>query len=71
VATHFLLPTDGLWHAAVFAMEPSSFAGEASRGLGSTFASATGPTVAYLVWVVLWLIVVLGLALWSFEHREA
>lgn len=71
VATHFLLPTDGLWHAAVYAMEPSSFAGEASRGLGSTFASATGPTIPYLVWVAVWMVFVLGLALWSFEYREA
>ena len=71
VITHLLLPTDGLWHAAVYAMEPSSFAAAAIRGLNSSFESASGPTTWYLVWVALWMVVVLGLALVSFESREA
>ncbi|HVC40106.1 MAG TPA: ABC transporter permease [Candidatus Dormibacteraeota bacterium] len=71
VITHFLLPTDGLWHAAVYAMEPPAFATEAVRGLGSSFAAASGPTVGYLAWVALWSLVVLGAALLSFQSREA
>ncbi|HVB14470.1 MAG TPA: ABC transporter permease [Candidatus Dormibacteraeota bacterium] len=71
VVTHFLLPTDGLWHAAVYAMEPSSFAASAIRGLNSSFESASGPTAWYLVWVALWMVAALGLALFSFESREA
>ncbi|MGA7171999.1 MAG: ABC transporter permease [Candidatus Dormiibacterota bacterium] len=71
VITHFLLPTDGLWHAAVYAMEPNSFAAAAIRGLNSSFESSSGPTVWYLVWVALWMVAVLGLALVSFESREA
>jgi ABC-type transport system involved in multi-copper enzyme maturation permease subunit len=71
VFTHFLLPSDGLWHAAVFAMEPSAVAAEAARGFISPFESASGPTVAYLAWVAAWLVVVLGIALFSFQSREA
>ncbi|MGH7642623.1 MAG: ABC transporter permease [Candidatus Dormibacteria bacterium] len=71
VVTHFLLPTDGLWHAAVYAMEPNSFATAATRGLNSSFESAAGPTVWYLVWVSVWLVLVLGIALFSFQGREA
>ncbi len=70
VATHLLVPTDGLWRAAVFAIEPSSFAIAARGALGSTFAAASGPTVAYLAWVGGWLLAVLLLSLYSFRHRE-
>jgi ABC-type transport system involved in multi-copper enzyme maturation permease subunit len=71
VVTHFLLPTDGLWHAAAYAMEPASFSGAAVHGLNSSFASAAGPSSWYLVWVALWLTAALGLSLFSFESREA
>ncbi|HUY25756.1 MAG: ABC transporter permease [Candidatus Dormiibacterota bacterium] len=71
VVTHFLLPTDGLWHAAVYAMEPSAFATAAIHGLNSSFESASGPSVWYLVWVAVWLVAALGLGLVSFENREA
>lgn len=71
VITHFLIPTDGLWRAAVFAMEPSSFVSEAASAVGSPFQAASGPTAAYLAWVATWLVVVLGIALFSFESREA
>ncbi|MHB8393104.1 MAG: ABC transporter permease [Candidatus Dormibacteria bacterium] len=70
VITHFLLPTDGLWRAAVFAIEPLSSVLAARHGLGSTFQVSSGPTVGYLAWVGLWLLAVLGIALWSFRGRE-
>jgi len=71
VVTHFLLPTDGLWHAAVYAMEPPAFAAAAIHGLNSSFDSASGPSAWYLVWVAVWLVAALGLGLVSFESREA
>jgi hypothetical protein len=51
-------------------MEPSSFVTAAAGGLNSSFQSASGPTVWYLVWVAIWLTAVLGLALFSFQTRE-
>ncbi len=71
VATHLLLPTDGLWHAAVFAIEPGAFIFQARHGIGSTFQAASGPTVPYLTWVGVWMALVLGLGLLSFRRREA
>ncbi|MGH7704647.1 MAG: ABC transporter permease [Candidatus Dormibacteria bacterium] len=71
VVSHFLIPTDGLWHAAVFAMEPASFATAAGSGINSSFEAASGPTAGYLAWVGVWLVLVLGLGLLSFENREA
>lgn len=68
--THMLLPTDGLWRAAVYAMQPRSVSGPVSAGLNSTFQAAAGPTTAYLAWVGVWLALVVGLALVSFQRRE-
>ncbi|MHB1575770.1 MAG: ABC transporter permease [Candidatus Dormibacteria bacterium] len=71
VATHYLLPTDGLWRAAVFAIEPLSSQAAARHGLGSTFQVSAGPTQGYLTYVALWLVALLGLSLFSFSRREA
>ncbi|HUY96078.1 MAG TPA: ABC transporter permease [Verrucomicrobiae bacterium] len=70
--THLLLPTDGMWRAATFSLEPAVFASQAAQHAGAgAFQSASGPTVAYLAWVAAWLVVVLAAALWSFQRREA
>ncbi len=70
VVTHFLLPTDGMWRAAVFAIEPLSSEAAAAHGLGSTFQVSSGPTMGYLAYVAVWLSAVLGVALFSFSRRE-
>jgi hypothetical protein len=70
----YVLPTDGLWHGAVYYLEPRSLL---ARDLvdeigshGNPFFSAVPPPWTYLVWVGLWLVVVLAAALVSFERRE-
>jgi ABC-type transport system involved in multi-copper enzyme maturation permease subunit len=70
VITHFLLPTDGLWRAAVFGMEPASFVVLARHGLGSSFQASSGASAGYLAWVGFWLLAVLAVALLSFRTRE-
>jgi len=69
-----LLPTDGLWRAAVYAMEPASLVAT-YRAAGSAiaavpFAATDGPPPAFLVWVAVWFACVIGLTLWSFRRRE-
>lgn len=69
-----VLPTDGLWHGAVYYLEPSSYLlprlGDAGgRGALPFFAQAP-PSALYLAWVAVWLIAVLGTAWWSFSRRE-
>jgi ABC-type transport system involved in multi-copper enzyme maturation permease subunit len=69
-----ILPTDGLWRAAIYNLEPAVLiAAQASSGkaaAGNPFLAYGGPTAAYLIWAALWVAAVLGLAAWSFSRRE-
>lgn len=73
-ASKLLLPTDLLWRGAVFAMEPASIiAGYRAAGPGlaaNPFAATDPPALSLLVWVALWLLLVVGLTILSFRHRE-
>ena len=69
-----LLPTDGLWRGAVYALEPGSVftmaraAGPASAA--NPFYAPDAPAAVFDVWGVAWIAVMLGVALWSFRARE-
>ncbi len=69
-----LLPTDGLWRGAVWAMEPAALiAGYRAAGPGfaaNPFGAVDPPPLAFDAWALLWLVAVLGIALWSFGRRE-
>ncbi|MFZ0216265.1 MAG: ABC transporter permease subunit [Candidatus Dormiibacterota bacterium] len=74
LAMRLILPTDALWRAAVYAMEPAAVIAT-NRALGPVASanpfSASDPIApAMLVWSVLWVVVVLALALLSFRRRE-
>ena len=69
-----VLPTDGLWHAAIFHLEPSSLV---TRALGqdggravNPFAAAASPPVAYVVWAAAWVPLVFTLAVRRFSRIE-
>jgi ABC-2 type transport system permease protein len=67
----YLLPTDGLWHGAIFSLEPSWLVNQRLvGGLGNPFFASTGPGWSYLAWAAVWLLVVLALGVISFERRE-
>jgi len=74
VGSRLLIPTDGLWHGAIFYLEPSDFlaaaqaAGRARAG-NPFFADAALP-LPYLLWIVAWILIVLVLANWSFARRD-
>src|SRR4030088_1420467 len=74
VVSHLLLPTDGLWRGAIYALEPDAFlatlraAGTVARA--NPFAQVDPPPLSYLAWVVLWFGIVLALSVWSFRTRE-
>jgi ABC-type transport system involved in multi-copper enzyme maturation permease subunit len=67
-----LLPTDGLWHAAIYYLQPPSLiAQHLAEGAPSDPFSAQGaPSWPYLLWVACWLLLVLIAAVASFERRE-
>jgi ABC-type transport system involved in multi-copper enzyme maturation permease subunit len=68
----FLLPTDGLWHAAIYYLQPQSLIVQhlAEGGRGDPFYAQGAPTWPYLLWVVCWFLIVLTAAVTSFERRE-
>jgi len=74
IVSHLLLPTDGLWRGAIYALEPDAFlatlraAGTVARA--NPFAQVDPPPISYLAWVVVWFGIVLGLSIWSFRTRE-
>jgi ABC-type transport system involved in multi-copper enzyme maturation permease subunit len=74
VVSHLLLPSDGLWRGAIYAMEPDSLIA-AMRALGTAgranpFAAVDPPPLEFLMWVVVWFALMLGLSVWSFRTRE-
>jgi len=73
-ATKLILPTDGLWRGAVYALEPAAvLAGSLGAGpvtAANPFYAATPPPVAFLLWCALWLLGMLALTVWSFSRRE-
>jgi ABC-type transport system involved in multi-copper enzyme maturation permease subunit len=72
--SHLILPTDGLWRGAVYAMEPdavlATLRAAGTIGRSNPFSAVDPPPVAYLAWVVVWFAVMLVLAIWSFRTRE-
>ena len=70
----YVLPTDGLWHGAIYYLEPSWFISqqlaETPGAQGNPFMSLAAPSWPYLTWAGIWLVLVLVLGLTSFERRE-
>lgn len=76
-AARYLVPLDGLWRGTVFALEPQAVrivTGGSSRAArlaaNNPFFSATGVEVPFLIFVGVWIVFVLGLAIVSFRRRE-
>jgi ABC-type transport system involved in multi-copper enzyme maturation permease subunit len=72
--SHLILPTDGLWRGAVYAMEPdavlAALRAAGTAGRANPFSAVDPPPIGFLVWVVLWFGIALGLSIWSFRSRE-
>ena len=71
----YLLPTDGLWHAAIYYLEPPAYvvqqlAGGGGPGGADPFFVSAAPSWPYLTWAGIWLILILLAGLTSFERRE-
>jgi ABC-type transport system involved in multi-copper enzyme maturation permease subunit len=71
--SRMLLPSDGLWRGAVFNLEPDTVVAVASgsrEAAASPFTSLSPPAGAYLAWVALWIIAIVGLTIAAFRRRE-
>ena len=74
VISHLVLPSDGLWRGAIYAMEPDTYLATlraaGTFGRANPFSAVDPPPTEFLLWVVLWFALVLGLSIWSFRRRE-
>ena len=72
--SRLLIPTDGLWHGAIFYLEPSEIIAAARAAgrarAGNPFFADAPLSTPYLIWVVAWLAIVIVLANWSFARRD-
>ena len=72
--SHLILPTDGLWRGAVYAMEPDAvlvtLRAAGTIGRANPFAAVDPPPIEFLAWVVAWFAIMLALSIWSFRTRE-
>lgn len=69
--SQILLPTDGLWRGAMHAFQqPGVLARFGKEMAGFPFLSPAPLAPAYLLWVLVWVLVVLGLAALSFRRRD-
>jgi len=74
VGSRLVIPTDGLWHGAIYYLEPSDIltaARAAGRArAGNPFFADAPLSIAYLLWVAAWIVLVLVVANWSFARRD-
>jgi ABC-type transport system involved in multi-copper enzyme maturation permease subunit len=72
--TKLVLPTDGLWRGAVYALEPQSLVATGTQAgpaiAANPFYAASALPVAYELYAAVWLAGVLALAVVSFRARE-
>lgn len=72
--SHLILPTDGLWRGAVYAMEPdavlATLKAAGTIGRANPFSAVDPPPIEFLAWVVVWFAIMLALSVWSFRTRE-
>jgi ABC-type transport system involved in multi-copper enzyme maturation permease subunit len=69
--SRYVLPTDGLWHGAIYYLEPQALIHGNLLGRNENpFFSLTAPSWGYLLWVAIWLVAVLAAGVVSFQRRE-
>jgi ABC-type transport system involved in multi-copper enzyme maturation permease subunit len=72
--SRWVFPSDGLWRGAINALQPPLVdllaAGRPAIGVANPFYAASPPPAAYLAWTAIWVIGIVGLAVWSFRRRD-
>lgn len=73
--TRLIMPSDGLWRGAIYALEPVSviagvLGSDRTQAAANPFFASAPPATPYLVWAAFWAVLVFGAAVWSFRRRE-
>jgi ABC-type transport system involved in multi-copper enzyme maturation permease subunit len=74
-ASRWLFPSDGLWRGVVYGLEPPAAAllatGRSPEGLAANpFFALQPPPLGFVLWSVVWVAIVLGLAGWRLARRD-
>ncbi|MHB8507461.1 MAG: ABC transporter permease subunit [Candidatus Dormibacteria bacterium] len=75
-AVGLVVPSDGVWHGAIYSLEPAVALalaeGVNNQGFAASnpFFSGSAPSPAFMAWVFAWMVGVLLLARFSFGRRE-
>ncbi len=74
-ASRWLFPSDGLWRGVVYGLEPPAAAllatGRSPEGLAANpFFALQSPPLGFVLWSVVWVAIVLGLAGWRLARRD-
>jgi len=65
-----ILPTDGLWHGVMHALQAPSVLTENPDVVGNPFLGTLSLTPAYVAWVVVWVAIVLTVTATAFARRD-
>ncbi|HET9031140.1 MAG TPA: ABC transporter permease subunit [Candidatus Aquilonibacter sp.] len=65
-----IIPSDGIWRAASFSMEPLIMRAMVSANDVNPLVPKVPPPNLYFVWCAMWLLVVLGVGVRSFQTRD-
>jgi ABC-type transport system involved in multi-copper enzyme maturation permease subunit len=73
--SRWILPSDGLWRGVVYGLEPPFVvllaAGRTQQiAEANPFYASAPPPLAFVLWSVVWMGLVLGIAGWWFERRD-
>jgi ABC-type transport system involved in multi-copper enzyme maturation permease subunit len=71
--SQLLLPTDALWRGSVYELEPVLYRdvlGATTERAGNPFFVQSPPSLAFMIWTVCWVGLIVGLAVWNFRRRE-
>jgi ABC-type transport system involved in multi-copper enzyme maturation permease subunit len=73
--SRWIFPSDGLWRGVIYGLEPPVVvllaAGSVPRFADANpFYAAAPPPLAFVIWSIVWIGLVLGIASWWFERRD-
>jgi hypothetical protein len=68
--SRIILPTDGLWHGVMHALQAPSVLTENPDVVGNPFLGTGSLTPAYVAWVVVWVAIVLSVTGTVFARRD-
>lgn len=71
--SQLLLPTDALWRGSVYELEPVLYRdvlGASTERAGNPFFVQSPPSLAFMIWTLCWVALIVGLAVWNFRRKE-